>query len=382
VGSTWTAWSEVATTAAAMTHTFLTAATDANTLTSDNTFYTWTASAVAGGANFPGYSAAGYMQVFWQAATVVSQELTLLVTGGKPLKFARFGNTSTGVWQPWKVTSAFNSAGWMPTSDMGDIYVDGLGWHAWNSTAYKPTFAGKDHGQCRFAYVSTTQCALFPIDGNGLIINGRQYRVPAAGITIANTAFSAQTLMYVYAYDNGSGAIALEASTTTHVRHTDGVRIKSGDASRTLVGMAQTENNNNFLWNATNRYVATWFNRRQSAVQEFFSAGTASFNSAIMLNNGCGCLAWAGDALVVSAMGQTYANMSAGSYVSARVNSLHAAGNYGYSCTGPGAQIAIAMNSPWGVTADGVHRLTCWAFTNVSGASVYFGADTTIVYEG
>lgn len=133
-GSTWTAWTEVASTASAMTHTFLTAATDANTLTSDNTFYTWTASAVAGGANFPGYSAAGYMQVFWQAATVVSQELTLLVTGGKPLKFARFGNTSTGVWQPWKVMGAFNSTGWMPANDMGDIYVDGLGWHAWNAS--------------------------------------------------------------------------------------------------------------------------------------------------------------------------------------------------------------------------------------------------------
>ncbi|WP_447578287.1 pyocin knob domain-containing protein [Achromobacter kerstersii] len=132
----WTAWAELAKFSDAMTHTFLTAATDANTLIADNTFYTWTASAVADGANFPGYAAAGYMQVFWQAAAVVSQQLTLLVTGGKPLKFERFGNSSTGVWQPWKVTSAFNSAAWMPASDMGDIYVDGLGWHRWNGTGY------------------------------------------------------------------------------------------------------------------------------------------------------------------------------------------------------------------------------------------------------
>jgi hypothetical protein len=133
-GSSWSPWQEVLSAGLGMIHTFLTAATDANTLTADNTFYTWTASAVASGANFPGYSAAGYMQVFWQAATVVSQELTLLVTGGKPLKFARFGNTSTGVWQPWKVMGAFNSTGWMPANDMGDIYVDGLGWHAWNAS--------------------------------------------------------------------------------------------------------------------------------------------------------------------------------------------------------------------------------------------------------
>ena len=164
-GSTWTAWSEVASTASAMTHTFLTAATDANTLTSDNTFYTWTASAVAGGANFPGYSAAGYMQVFWHAATVISQELTLLVTGGRPLKFARFGNTSTGVWQPWKVTGAFNSAAWMPASDMGDILVDGRGGYRWNAalSAYvqSPPTPGYREG-CKTEWASSSTLTVYP----------------------------------------------------------------------------------------------------------------------------------------------------------------------------------------------------------------------------
>ncbi|QIW86446.2 hypothetical protein AMA1_18 [Achromobacter phage AMA1] len=135
-GTAWSpGWRELAGTDNAMTHALLTAVTDANTLTADNTFYTWTGSAIPG-ANFPGYQAAGYMQVFWHAATIISQELTLLATGGKPLKFARFGNSSTGVWQPWKVTSAFNSTSWMPTSNMGDIYVDGQGWYSWNGTVY------------------------------------------------------------------------------------------------------------------------------------------------------------------------------------------------------------------------------------------------------
>ncbi|WP_434642621.1 pyocin knob domain-containing protein [Achromobacter piechaudii] len=133
INTTWSPWQEALTAALGMTHVYLTAATDANTLVADNTYYTWQASAVAGGANFPGYTAAGYMQVFWQAATVVSQELTLLLTGGKPLKFARFGNTSTGVWQPWKVLTPFASSGWLPSSDMGDIEVDGQGKYRWNS---------------------------------------------------------------------------------------------------------------------------------------------------------------------------------------------------------------------------------------------------------
>ncbi len=137
--STWSVWKEVADMGSAMTHVFITTATDANTLTSDNTFYTWTASASLG-ANFPAFStnwpAAGYMRVYYGAATQISQELTYLVTGQKPRTFMRFGNSSTGVWQPWKSTSAWHAATGLPTSDMGDIYVDGDGWYRWGGTAY------------------------------------------------------------------------------------------------------------------------------------------------------------------------------------------------------------------------------------------------------
>lgn len=137
--TTWGDWIEYASTSTAMTHTFLTSATDANTLTADNTFYTWTASASLG-ANFPAFStnwpAAGYMRVYYGAATQISQELTYLVTGQKPRTFMRFGNSSTGVWQPWKSTSAWHAATGLPASDMGDIYVDGDGWYRWGGTAY------------------------------------------------------------------------------------------------------------------------------------------------------------------------------------------------------------------------------------------------------
>lgn len=135
----WGSWFELARVDQAMTHTFLTTATDANTLTADNTFYTWTASSALG-ANFPSFStawaAAGYMRVYYGASTQVSQELTYLVTGQKPRTFMRFGNSSSGVWQPWKSTSAWHAATGLPTSDMGDIYVDGEGWYRWNGTAY------------------------------------------------------------------------------------------------------------------------------------------------------------------------------------------------------------------------------------------------------
>ncbi|MEN5163332.1 pyocin knob domain-containing protein [Achromobacter kerstersii] len=380
-GSSWSPWQEVLSAGLGMTRAFLTAATDANTLIADNTFYTWTASAVAGGANFPGYAAAGYMQVFWHAATIISQELTLLATGGKPLKFARFGNTSTGVWQPWKVTSAFNSTSWMPTSNMGDIYVDGLGWHSWNGTSYKLTLAGRDHGQCRFDYVNAVSCRLSPYDGNGLIINGRQYRIPAAGVIVSSNQLTAQTLHYIYAYDDGTGAIALEASTSTFATHTDGVTIKSGDPSRTLVGMAITPASGTFVYNNTLRYVSSYFNRKLMTIIEYVSASTASFNNPVALNNGCGCLVWGGS-VQLHATGQVNSgNGSVGAYLSLRVNGTAALGGWGYSCIGSGLQIPYAMVGPW-YAATGLITLQTYGYGNVSGATVNIVQDQGITYEG
>lgn len=162
--SSWSVWSEAATTAAAMTRAALAAVTDANTLIADNTYYTWTGSAIPG-ANFPGYQAAGYMQVFWQAATIISQELTLLVTGGKPLKFARFGNSSAGVWQPWKVTGSFSSVAWMPSSNMGDIHVDGQGTYRWDAarSAYVWAPPTPTHRQgLKTEWASATTLTVYP----------------------------------------------------------------------------------------------------------------------------------------------------------------------------------------------------------------------------
>ncbi|QDH83636.1 tail fiber protein [Achromobacter phage Motura] len=138
-GLAWGSWFELARVDQAMTHTFLTAATDANTMIADNTFYTWTASAAVG-ANFPTFTtawpAAGYMRVYYAAATQVTQELTFIVTGQKSRTFTRFGNTSTNAWQPWKSTSDWSAPTGLPSSDMGDIYVDGQGVYRWNGSAY------------------------------------------------------------------------------------------------------------------------------------------------------------------------------------------------------------------------------------------------------
>lgn len=142
INTTWSPWTEVLSAALGMTHQFLSAATDANTLTADNTFYSWTSgSLTTSGSNFPaGIGGAGYMRVVWQAATIVSQELTALQSGGKPRTFFRYGNTSTGVWQSWKSTGSISNTAGMPSEDCGDIYVDGEGTYRWNGSAYARWF--------------------------------------------------------------------------------------------------------------------------------------------------------------------------------------------------------------------------------------------------
>ncbi|MCH3857746.1 hypothetical protein LZB78_10185, partial [Campylobacter jejuni] len=79
--ATWGAWFEQARADQAMTHVYLTAATDANTLIADNTFYTWVgATPMSAGSNWPPSAAvnAGYMNVYWLSAGIVCQEMSVL----------------------------------------------------------------------------------------------------------------------------------------------------------------------------------------------------------------------------------------------------------------------------------------------------------------
>ena len=117
------------------------------------------------------------------------------------------------------------------------------------------------HGQCRLSYVSATSIKLAPFDGQGLIIGGTACAVPSAGITLSNGGMNTSTLYYIYAYMN-SGVMTLDMSTTGHSAHTSGVRIKTGDSTRTLVGMIYANASAQFDDSITARHTASWFNRR------------------------------------------------------------------------------------------------------------------------
>lgn len=119
-----------------------------------------------------------------------------------------------------------------------------------NSAEDAATFYNPALGQCRLEWVSATEISLVPKNGNLVPLNGGVVPIPAAGVSLANTGLTAETVQHVYIYDN-AGTPALEASTTNHSVDTTvgniGVVIKSGDPSRSYVGTIRTDSSGQFV---------------------------------------------------------------------------------------------------------------------------------------
>ncbi|MGL4728649.1 MAG: DUF2793 domain-containing protein [Bosea sp. (in: a-proteobacteria)] len=163
-------------------------------------------------------------------------------------------------------------------------------------------------GQCRLE-LSGANLKLIPRNGNGLTINGATATIPPAGITLAATGLAANTTYYIYAVASAGAILALEASTTGWTVHTDGTAIKSADASRALVGMARTIAGPAWIDSAKQRFVTSWFNRRNVSFSASFTAvrSTTSISYAeINTEIRCEFLVWAGDAVSASLSGSMY----------------------------------------------------------------------------
>lgn len=155
------------------------------------------------------------------------------------------------------------------------------------------------HGQCRLSVTNGTTLTLSPYNGNNLNINSVPRQVPLVGVTGSNGGLSASTLYYVYASWTGA-AIQLNFSTTGHSTASNGVEIKTGDGTQTLVGMIYANASSQFTDSATARYCLNWFNRR--SLQGSYSNGsTTNFSNTgaaaeISTTFRIGLLCWADEA--------------------------------------------------------------------------------------
>jgi len=170
-------------------------------------------------------------------------------------------------------------------------------------------------GAGRFEYSSATVCKLMPFDGNYICFpSGDSIAIGASGIsTTYNSAvvngtaaqtLAASTLHYAYVYNN-AGTLVIDWSTTGPAWDaTTGIRIKTSDATRVLVGMAYANGSSQFDDSATQRNVASWHNRRSRRMINVFtidrtyaSVSWGEVNSEIR----CGFVTWSSDAVSFAA---------------------------------------------------------------------------------
>lgn len=162
-------------------------------------------------------------------------------------------------------------------------------------------------GNCQLRLGSSTTVTLFPYQGNFVTFpSGAVATIASAGITstfnnaslngtsgqtLANT-----TLYYAYLWDSGGGTYVIDWSATGHATDTTtGIEIKSGDATRVLVGMAYLIGAN-FLDGFANRLVASWFNRKQKGMLNAFTTNrTTTSATPVEINTEirCNFLSWA-----------------------------------------------------------------------------------------
>lgn len=215
-------------------------------------------------------------------------------------------------------------------------------------------------------------------NGKFIFINGKVFEIPATGPTLTTSGLSASTLYYIYA--SMGPALALEASATAYAVDAGwGHYIKSGDSTRTLVGMARTTGGTAFADSATQRFVRSWFNQPAIQLEGAFTANRttasttyAEINSEIRVE----FIVWTGDVVDARYSGLLFSDSSA--YV---VTGLGWDGtvdaNRGYAMFGTNGDSVCAPQTKSGLT-EGYHYLTVmgrvsagtgtWQFTD-SGAT-------------
>ena len=249
----------------------------------------------------------------------------------------------------------------------------------------------------RLSFVSTTAIKFIPFDGDTIRIAGITYQIPSAGIAgVANTSvfvngsgssnLGASTLYYVYCFNN-AGTLTADFSTTAYAVSATagnvGTYIKSGDETRTLIGMIRTNGSSQFADGATQRFVRSWFNDPGIAGTNNLTTGrTTTSTSSVELNSEIRVefISWTGE--IIQAQGSGICS-----------NSLSSAGNetrtgLGFDGTTFEDTVSIGVNTvnSYAVCigmalnktglAEGYHYMTLLGYVNNAGTGNWNGSGT------
>lgn len=127
---------------------------------------------------------------------------------------------------------------------IGQIYSSNGARFIWDGTKWKAVALDTQTvigGQVQLTLVSASTLRLVPFNGFRILIGGQERQIPLAGIDLVASGLTPGGIYFIYAYWTGS-AVALELSTTSYSRDAgSGIMVKTGDASRTLVGMSRAQ---------------------------------------------------------------------------------------------------------------------------------------------
>lgn len=202
-------------------------------------------------------------------------------------------------------------------------------------------------GQC---YLSKSSTNLLLSRENGRFITLKtsgvwtRFEVPSSGPTLAPTSLSMNTNYYIYAFDS-SGTITLEASATAYATDADtGFKIKTGDATRLLVGFARTNGSTAWVDDTTSLYVLSFYNRtKKVGISAFASDRTTSSTSYVEVNSEIrvNFLVFSGDVVEIKTSGDMGINAT---------NTARA--SIGIDSASP-EDVSSATESPTGVSLSG-----------------------------
>ena len=230
-------------------------------------------------------------------------------------------------------------------------------------------------GQVRLS-LSGGNIVLSRFNGSFLLIDTTVQVVPSGGVSLAPTGLTPSTLYYIYAYMS-SGTMTLEASTTASaINVSTGFRIKSGDATRTLVGIVRPVTGPAFTDTLTQRFVRSWFNSEKArligpgvASSRTVASGTlAEVNSETRTE----FLAWLNETITVQSSGSVF---NSGSFYTVYSVGLNGAATFvptsGVYGTAGGPMVVAGALS---ITSEGYNYITLiGAATGGSTGTFYSG---------
>lgn len=211
-------------------------------------------------------------------------------------------------------------------------------------------------------------------------IAGNLEEIPASPPSLSASGVVEGTIYYIYAFISG-GTVTLERSTTGYTQSTSwGYPVKTGDTSRTLVGLVRGAGTNAYADTPASRQVATYYNRIRRSLFGVITADrtiTATTPTEIHTEMRCNVVVWADEVIDFSIIGQGPMDDAFG------LNSVYGAMDSTSSGFLPPTGWQAYTTNAWGscstrvttTAAEGYHFLSALGAVDSAGRVTTFNSD-------